>query len=332
MIKRFFVCITIINSFIATAQINKNCETLLKTSLNLEDANSNSQEFRKNINQLFDCINFDEYEIASFIETPFLSSILVEFYSNKNVTYLDVKNKLFSVRETANFKQIKNNMIAMKKLEKMTFSIDNWNEAKKILIQLGSPKEGIIKVKEYLINNKDLSHLTFKEASKKLFTPTKKKSEINKKGFIKNNNAVDEKLNKILKQPKEIAFDFFLKKAKEKNKKLLLFFTGYACVNCVKMSYHLAENGVYEKIKENYHLVSLFVDNNRVLPENEWTKSSRKKEKILKTLGEKAYDLQIEKFKYSAQPFFVILDNNGVVIDKLTYSDLEIFKEFINRK
>ena len=332
MIKRFFVCIIIINSFIATPQINKNCEALLKTPLNLEDINSNSQELRKNINQLFNCINFDKYERASFIETPFLSSILVEFYSNKNATYLDVKNKLLSVRETTYFKQSKNNMIAMKKLEKTTFSIDNWNEAEKILIQLGSPKEAIIRIKEYLINNKDLSHLTFKEASKKLFTPTKKKSEINKKVFIENNSAVDEKLNKILKQPKKITIDFFLKKAKVKNKKLLLFFTGYACVNCAKMSYHLAENDVYKKIQENYHLVSLFVDNNKVLPENEWTKSSRKKGKILKTLGEKAYDLQIEKFKYSAQPFFVILDNNGIVIDKLTYSDLETFKEFIIKK
>ncbi len=119
-------------------------------------------------------------------------------------------------------------------------------------------------------------------------------------------------------------YDEALAYANEVNKPLFIDFTGHGCVNCRKMEeYVWADKGVLNRLKNDYVVVALYVDDKTTLPEDEWFKSTYDG-KIKKTLGKQNFDLQIGTFNSNAQPFYVLLDNDeNQLMDPRAY-DLNI--------
>ncbi|MEZ2442017.1 protein-disulfide reductase DsbD family protein [Chitinophaga sp. RCC_12] len=101
-----------------------------------------------------------------------------------------------------------------------------------------------------------------------------------------------------------------LKLAKEQNKPLLLDFTGWACVNCRKMEENVwPKDEVKVLIEKDYILVSLYVDDRKLLPEDQqflFTTSNGFKKEI-KTIGDKFATMQTENFSNNSQPFYVLI-------------------------
>ncbi|MBA5791623.1 thioredoxin family protein [Flavobacterium sp. xlx-214] len=99
--------------------------------------------------------------------------------------------------------------------------------------------------------------------------------------------------------------------AKENNKPVLLDFTGFACVNCRKMEdYVWSETQILNILQNDVVLISLYVDDKKELPEAEQYVSKTTGKKI-KTIGNKWSDFQIEKYQANAQPYYIVLDNEG---------------------
>lgn len=99
--------------------------------------------------------------------------------------------------------------------------------------------------------------------------------------------------------------------AKEVNKPVLLDFTGHACVNCRKMEENVwSETNVLNILNNDVVLISLYVDEKKELPEAEQYVSKTTGKKI-KTVGNKWSDFQIEKYQANAQPYYIVLDNEG---------------------
>ncbi|MGB0167589.1 MAG: protein-disulfide reductase DsbD family protein, partial [Luteibaculum sp.] len=88
--------------------------------------------------------------------------------------------------------------------------------------------------------------------------------------------------------------------ARANNKPVLLDFTGWACVNCRKMEENVwVENEVYNRLNEDYVLISLYVDDRQPLPEDQrftYQTANGKKKKI-RTQGNKWATLQTETFQ-----------------------------------
>lgn len=104
--------------------------------------------------------------------------------------------------------------------------------------------------------------------------------------------------------------------AKEQNKPILLDFTGWSCVNCRKMEDNVwSEPKVWEKLNSDYVLISLYVDDTTPLPESEQSVSATTGKKI-KTIGNKWSDFQTSKFLTNSQPYYVVMDTNGNVLNK----------------
>ena len=105
-------------------------------------------------------------------------------------------------------------------------------------------------------------------------------------------------------------FDEGLAYAKSVNKPVLLDFTGHSCANCRRMEESVwADPQVLSRLKNDYVLISLYVDDRTELPENEkYISASGKK---IKTLGQKWSDLQTSRFKTNSQPYYVIADTRG---------------------
>lgn len=104
--------------------------------------------------------------------------------------------------------------------------------------------------------------------------------------------------------------------AKSVNKPVLLDFTGFACVNCRKMEdYVWSDAAIQSILKNEVVLISLYVDDRQELPVSEQyiSKTSGKK---VKTIGNKWSDFQMENYKANAQPYYIILDQDGTQLSQ----------------
>ncbi len=121
--------------------------------------------------------------------------------------------------------------------------------------------------------------------------------------------------------------------SKEQNKPLFIDFTGHACVNCREMEANVwSDPKVLRRLREDYIVVALYVDDKKVLPESEWITSTYDN-KVKKTLGKKYADFQISRFNVNAQPYYVLLDENGkLLVEPRAYDlDIEEFVEFLDK-
>lgn len=99
--------------------------------------------------------------------------------------------------------------------------------------------------------------------------------------------------------------------AKKMHKPVLLDFTGWSCTNCRKMEASVwSDPEVLKRLKEDYVLISLYVDDRTPLNSAE-KYVSKVSSKSINTLGQKWSDLQQERFNTNAQPFYVVLDPEG---------------------
>ena len=129
-------------------------------------------------------------------------------------------------------------------------------------------------------------------------------------------------------------YDEAMAAAIDQNKPLLLDFTGWACVNCRKMEEQVWTDARVSKIlNEDVILVSLYVDDRTMLPEEEWrVEEYGGKEFHIRTIGKKWSYLQAFQFDRNAQPFYVLVDHNGTQIGgSAGYDpDPDAFLEYIN--
>lgn len=99
--------------------------------------------------------------------------------------------------------------------------------------------------------------------------------------------------------------------AKKVNKPVLVDFTGWSCTNCRKMEASVwSDPEVLRRLKEDYVLISLYVDDKTELAQNEKFTSSFSGKNI-KNIGQKWSDLQASKFGTNSQPYYIILNQNG---------------------
>ena len=103
-----------------------------------------------------------------------------------------------------------------------------------------------------------------------------------------------------------------MKLAQELGKPVLVDFSGHGCVNCRKLEAAVwTDTEVKSSIDNDFVLITLMVDEKAALPEPIVVTEKDGTERTLRTVGDKWSYLQRSKFGANAQPFHVILDNNG---------------------
>ena len=106
--------------------------------------------------------------------------------------------------------------------------------------------------------------------------------------------------------------------AKALNKPIMLDFTGHSCANCRKMEKEVWKDpAVLQRMKENFVLVSLYVDESTELPiKEQYIKKDG--DKVI-TEGDKNLDYEITQFGFNAQPLYMFLDLNGKPLSSIKY-------------
>ena len=131
-------------------------------------------------------------------------------------------------------------------------------------------------------------------------------------------------------------FDEGVLVAKAANKPILLDFTGWACVNCRKMEENVwSDPEIYTLLKEEYILISLYVDDNeKQLPKEaqfDFIKPNGQIKKI-KTYGDKWSTFQVINFKNASQPYYVLMNADLAILNSpQQYTDIKTYKNWLKK-
>lgn len=124
-------------------------------------------------------------------------------------------------------------------------------------------------------------------------------------------------------------FEAGMEYARQNGKPVMIDFTGYGCVNCRKMELSVwTDPKVNKLLNEDYVLITLYVDDKAKLPEPVKV-TENGTERTLRTVGDKWSYLQRSKFGANAQPFYVLLDNEGQPLNK-SYSYDEDIQKYVD--
>ncbi|MGA3013773.1 MAG: cytochrome c biogenesis protein CcdA [Bacteroidales bacterium] len=108
------------------------------------------------------------------------------------------------------------------------------------------------------------------------------------------------------------------------NKPLFIDFTGHGCVNCREMEARVwSDPEVLKRLREDYIVTALYVDDKTEVPQNEWI-TSKYDGKVKKSIGKIYADLQISRFNVNAQPYYVLLDTTGKLLTTPKAYDLNV--------
>lgn len=121
-------------------------------------------------------------------------------------------------------------------------------------------------------------------------------------------------------------YDKGLAYAKSVNKPILLDFTGFACVNCRKMENNVwSDERISAILNNDVVLISLYVDDKRLLPESEHHVSKETGNEI-ESIGDKWTEFMLTKYKTNTQPLYVLTDLEGNTLNGTTSYDPDIEK------
>lgn len=118
--------------------------------------------------------------------------------------------------------------------------------------------------------------------------------------------------------------------AKAQNKPIMIDFTGWNCVNCRRMEDNVwSQPKILKQLRENYVIISLYVDDKKELPQNEQITSGFSGKK-LKTVGNKWSDLEARVFNKNSQPYYVLVDHSGnLLAHPIGFTDTETYNTFL---
>ena len=101
--------------------------------------------------------------------------------------------------------------------------------------------------------------------------------------------------------------------AAEQGKKVFVDITGHGCVNCREMEARVwSSPEVLSRLRDNFVIVSLYVDDKTKLPESKWVTND--KGKVLKDVGRVNSNLVLKRFGVNSQPNYFILDEKGNIL------------------
>lgn len=119
-------------------------------------------------------------------------------------------------------------------------------------------------------------------------------------------------------------YDQALACAQKVNKPVFVDFTGHGCVNCREMEARVwSEPAVLNRLREDFVLLALYVDDKTELSEDQWY-TSEYDGKIKKTIGKQNADFQITRYGNNAQPYYLILSPDGTILTEPKAYDLNV--------
>lgn len=251
--------------------------------------------------------------------------------NEEKFTFNDLKKILVVFKQSEEYSQVRKIVEAKNEIIQRVAIVENWNIDKELLVKTGFPEIYLEDIHEIVKENESTTYSNIF----KIFSDTLKKRQErqavekeSKDSIFKIQNPGLEKLINGLYVYKD--YKLGLKKSKELNRPLLLYFNGFGCVNSRRIeSEILSKIEIKDYINNNLIFTSLIVDDQTKLNENE-VYFSETLDKEVKYLGQINLEFEMKIFNSDWQPLFVLIDLNGKEISRIGYTnDFEEFKLFL---
>lgn len=251
------------------------------------------------------CGNLDSID-SELLTGPMLGSIMIQLATNdKKVTYKTILNGINEFKKTENYAKFRDMIIISKILEKKIVTTEGFETDRELLAKVGMSQSELDAFKLFIQANSS-QRITYKEALTK-YSASKQNSQPLPPDKIEFTKLVD--------------IESAVKTGKENGKRVLLYFSCYACVNARKVEDKiLTDNQIKTLLEEKFSYFIAYTDDNS---EDKFSNS---------TVGKKFIKLQTDNFRTNYQPYFCIIDNNRNVLSEIGYtSKTDEFIEFLNQ-
>lgn len=301
-------------------------EDIKNEPINLEIIESGSQIF---INKMYRMVgeDLDSLDIQILSSGPILGNLLV-FCATENdaCTFDDLYQKFLGIKQNPKYEKVRGLKVVENELYQLPADINNWEKDKLLIEKFVSDSQELERIRLYVSQNSNPNE-TYETL---MLDYRKMRAEEEAQEKKKYSSFLRENLNESNLFNEEAA----LAKGLEENKPIILYFTGYNCVNCRKIERNtLFEPQIAQSLKENFILFSLYVDDQNELPETEKkTVTYGERTKILETVGDAHMYYQISRFELSGQPYFIVLNNDNEIIGIASYkqNDINDFQQFLD--
>lgn len=268
------------------------------------DLNETNDSIIKDFEILINCGELDSID-SELLKGPILSTVILQLINeDKEITYNSVLDVINDFKKTENYDEFREIVIALKSIENKIVSLNDFEKDKEFLTIAGYTPLFLEGFKEFILSNSS-QKMTYKNA---IF----QYSNINK------NNLAQE--SERLEFFDLISLESAIKEAKEKNKKVLLFFSSHSSASAKKMQDSiLSNNEVKSILSKNFICFIAYTDDRSEDPVSN------------STVGKKNLKIQIDNFEANYQPHFCILDKNGKLLSEIGYTNqLGLFLSFLN--
>ena len=146
-------------------------------------------------------------------------------------------------------------------------------------------------------------------------------------GAVSSSESAGRKYADFLHLPYNLEGFFDLEEAKDyaakQDKPIFIDCTGHGCVNCREMEARVwSDERVLDHLRNNYVVTALYVDDKKVVAEEDWVVTESGK--TLKRLGDINSHYALTEFKVNAQPYYVLMSPEGKVLVEPRAYDLSV--------
>lgn len=253
----------------------------------------------------------DSIDLEILCQGPVVGSLLIKAANDEDtLTYRDLYDIFQKLKREPFYHKARDAHFLGQELFDHPADLSKWDSATELLKRCELTDEEISGIRKYVMNNpRKCTNLgvalrEYKKVEKEL---TK---EPNKR-----------KLEEILRTTQKINLDSLLTLSAEQKKPIILYFTGFACVNCRKMEMStFSDTEVLKKLTNEVILVPLHVDDRTELPQKEQKEIELfGRTRLMKTVGDANMYYQIETFDIVAQPYLVALNSKNEVLGVTDY-------------
>ncbi|MFM9952016.1 MAG: thioredoxin family protein [Saprospiraceae bacterium] len=309
---------------------NVECDKLLAKNIPFTKnaIKENYDEIETDLLSLVNC-GVDTIDIFLLTNGPLSDMILVDQLAHKtdigNITYQHLLDGLVLFKQSEDYQNSRTQIERLLQLINLPASIQNWEQDKILFETFGTPDSIINKIPALLKRNLD-TQITYGQLFEK-YSP--QKGSIFNDGFSYNPGKEIQKTD-YHALSKQLTYSEAVSKSKELNKPILLYFTGFKCVNAQRMEqYILSKEKIKTTIDVQFIFLPLYVDDETETPKNEWYKSNHLRTTI-NSVGKKNREIQMQKFNTNSQPLFIILNSDEETLEMIGYIvDHSAFEKFL---
>jgi thioredoxin-related protein len=263
--------------------------------------------------------DFDSLDLDFFTHPRTLSAMLIGLVtSEEQPTYGLLYDQFLEMKRMPHYPKLKRKYGIGIKLMQRTADFANWEEDKALIMELELEPDVFDSLRAYIKEHSSTSEkyetvlVGFSEQQEKQKLAARKK-EI---GELDNLLAVSSLFNETE----------LLAQSKLENKPIMLYFTGYACVNCRRIEHStLLDPDIATLLMNEFIFVPLFVDDNSELAlEDQKKVYVGERAMDLRSIGDKHHHYQVSRFQTSSQPYFVVLNGENEILEIADYSTSSI--------